>query len=126
MARRDIHTPCKSSVITTPGLSFLALGDNRSWGLALAYKATTQAQCGNNQCQCECNFLHRIPLLLTGLCGSSATKFSVAEAASRPPVHTKKNQIDIRLCVQRDGAKYATAASAAVAAEVRVIVFHKR
>ena len=31
--------------------------------------------------------------------------FSVAEAAARPPVHTKKNQICIRLCIERDGAK---------------------
>src|SRR6187399_1005087 len=31
--------------------------------------------------------------------------FSVAEAAARPPVHTKKNQICIGLCIQRDGAK---------------------
>ena len=51
--------------------------------------------------------------------------FSVAEAAARPPVHTKKNQICIGLCIERDGAKY-TVATAAVGAEVRVIVFHKR
>jgi len=52
--------------------------------------------------------------------------FSVAEAAARPPVHTKKNQIGIRLCIQRDGAKDRTVEGAAVATEVRVIVFHKR
>jgi len=52
--------------------------------------------------------------------------FSVAEAAARSPVHTKKNQICIRLCIEHDGAKYRTVESAAVGAEVRVIVFHKR
>src|SRR4029078_13740164 len=26
-----------------------------------SYKATTQAQCGNDQGQCQSNFLHRIP-----------------------------------------------------------------
>ena len=56
---------------------------------------------------------------------SGTRRFSVAEAAARPPVHTKKNQIGIRLCIERDGAKY-TVATAAVGSEVRVIVFHKR
>ena len=66
------------------------------------------------------------PFLLPFVARQRRVVFSVAEAAGRPPVHTKKNQIYIRLCVERDGAKYATAASAAVAAEVRVIVFHER
>ena len=47
-------------------------------------------------------------------------------AATRPPVQTKKDQVYVRLCTERDGAKYRTVESAAVGAEVRVIVFHKR
>src|SRR6188508_2781583 len=38
----------------------------------------------------------------------------------RPPVQTKKNHIYVRLCIERDGAKYRTVESAAVGAEVRV------
>jgi hypothetical protein len=77
---------------TAPEALSLSLGDNRSWGFALAYKATTQAQCGNDQGQCQRNFLHRIPLLLTALCGSSATSrvFSSRSRRSAASSHQKE------------------------------------
>ena len=77
---------------TAPDASSLSFGDNRGWSLALANKATTQAQCGNDQCQCQRNFLHRIPLLLTALCGSSATSrvFSSRSRRSAASSHQKE------------------------------------
>ena len=89
--------------------------DNRGWSLAPANKVTTQAQCGTNKASAIYG-----PLWLL----RDESGFSVADDA-RSPVHTKKNQICIRLCIERDGAKY-TVATAAVGSEVRVIVFHKR
>src|SRR5205814_1056661 len=40
----------------------LTLGDDRGWSLALANKATAQAQCGDDQNKRNCNFLHDVPL----------------------------------------------------------------
>ena len=77
---------------TAPDASSLSFGDNRGWSLTLANKATTQAQCGNDQCQCQRNFLHRIPLCLTALCGSSATSrvFSSRSRRSAASSHQKE------------------------------------
>ena len=77
---------------TAPDASSLSFGDNRGWSLTLANKATTQAQCGNDQCQCQRNFRHRIPLCLTALCGSSATSrvFSSRSRRSAASSHQKE------------------------------------
>ena len=106
-----------------PKSQVLSLGDHRGWGLALADKATTQAQCGNDQRECQRNFLHVHPPLQwapSGPVSDEVWSCSVAEAA-RPPVQTKKDRIDVGLCTERDASR----SSGAGGAEVRVIVLHK-
>jgi hypothetical protein len=50
----------------------LALGDDRGRRLAFAHEASTQAQAGDNQCNCQCELFHVTPLALNGSCRAIA------------------------------------------------------
>ena len=69
----------------------LALGDDRGRRLAFAHEASTQAQAGDNQCNCQCELFHVTPLALERPLIEPLPLFSLISASLRAAALVPKN-----------------------------------